>query len=173
MPGKYARFRGKYPLVPPDSKWQVKVEAVKQAECLAKTPEQLLFEYDQFRLQKDVLEDKISDLNIEIAAREQQLVKILMERGMESLKLQTGVSGSIKDDVYASEEHRPTFFGWVRKTGQEALFTVHHSTYNAIVKQLLMNGQPTPPGLKIFTKQSINWRNPNRKKKEGEENGEE
>jgi hypothetical protein len=36
-----------------------------------------------------------------------------------------------------------------------------------------MNGQPTPPGLKIFTKQSINWRNPNRKKKEGEENGEE
>ena len=172
MPGKYSRFRGKYPLVPPDSKWQTKVNTVKQAEYVGKPPEQLLFLYDQLRLKKDKLTNELSDLNIEIAACEQEWVKIMLERGSESMKLNNGVSGSIKDDLYFSEENRGAFYDWIRKTNQGALFTVHHGTYNAMCKQLASNGQPIPPGIKMFTKQSITWRNPNRKKPEGEENGE-
>ena len=75
-----------------------------------------------------------------------------------NLKLGNGVSLSIKDDVYSYLKDKPAFHAWIRENGLEDLFSVNYQTMSSMVKTKLIDGEPIPPGIEPYFKQSITVR---------------
>jgi hypothetical protein len=114
------------------------------------------------RIEKARLEalEKIQNLTIE--ATTQVLVELLEDQTLTSLKLENGVSMSIKDDVYCKIENRHEFYGWIKNSGLEDLLTVNYQTMSSLVKKRLTgemtvpeNEESTPPGVGVYFKQGI------------------
>jgi hypothetical protein len=73
-------------------------------------------------------------------------------------RLQDGTSLSLKDDPYPQVIDRDAFHKWVHEQSKEDLFSVHYQTMASLVKEYLEDGQPTPPGIKVFIKTGITRR---------------
>ena len=60
--------------------------------------------------------------------------------------------------VYSYVKDKMAFYGWIRETGQEDLFSVNYQTMNSMVKTSLVDGKEVPPGIEPYFKQSISIR---------------
>lgn len=155
--GQYSHLKERYGAPPvQDPPWQEKVN--KERSVLENNPTKLAESYKDLRARKDALEEQIKVLNIQIAAREQALVSWLEGSGLTQFKMADGTTVFIKDSPYSSVEDKDKFIAWIRETGQEALLSVHYQTMNGLVTQRLANGEPEPPGIKVFIKSGINMR---------------
>lgn len=162
MPGKYSHLKGQLTKFTgePDyqekvnkKKDQIKDEITSQGEKInLKSLGQVLV---AARLEKERLEELVKEQNLIIAAMDQELVDMMESLDFNSVKLETGVSLSIKDDVYCNVQDKTSFHQWIKENNLEDLFTVHYQTMSSMVKEALTSGKPIPPGIGTYFKQSI------------------
>jgi hypothetical protein len=114
------------------------------------------------RLEKARLEKLEKAENLTIEAMTQILVELMEDEALTNVKMDNGVSMSIKDDVYCNVENKQLFNQWIKETGQEDLLTVNYQTMASIVKKRLSGeltigeGEETiPPGINTYFKQGI------------------
>ena len=160
--GKYSSFRNQITQFTTEPDRQDKVNNQRreihrqlEAENKAITMGNLGHVLVRARLEKQRLEELVKEQNLIIEAMNQELVETLEEQDYTSLRLNNGISLTIKDDVYCSVEDRTTFNNWIKETGQEVLFTVNYQTMAALSKNLLIEGKEVPPGIGVYFKQSI------------------
>jgi len=110
------------------------------------------------RVRKAQLEAEVKKENLTIEAMNQLLVEFLEDESLSSVKLDAGVSLTIKDDVYCSVADKESFYKWIHDNDLEDLFTVNYQTMSSMVKQKLSNNEEVPPGINTFFKQSITVR---------------
>jgi hypothetical protein len=111
--------------------------------------------YASARARKDRLSKLESDINLEIEA----LAQILSERyeieGVKTIGIASGYKISVQIEPYASVEDRDLLREWAMSEGLERSLTLPWQTVNAIAKERLVNGQPEPPGVKLFQKEKL------------------
>lgn len=157
--GKYSHLKERFGPAPvTDQKWQNKVDELKNSLQYQQDPAQLSIEFRRLKDEKEALEAKIRELNVAIAAHDIALAAWLEEAGLTQFKTDDGDTLFIKDEPYTSVEDREKWMGWIQETKQEALLSVNYMTMNSIVKDRLQQGQPVPPGLKVYIKTGINIR---------------
>lgn len=165
MPGKYSHLKGKLTQFTEESDYQQKVNN-KKAEILTEMKldgqEASMFNLGDIlvraRLRKANLEAEVKAENLIIAAMTQVLVDRLESEDYTSLKLNNGVSLSIKDDVYCSVADKKAFYDWIEETDQMDLLTVNYQTMSALTKGYLTDGKEAPPGVATYFKQGITVR---------------
>lgn len=141
-----------------DQSYQQKVDKYRASLGYLNDPTQLSLNYKSLRAEKDALEEKVKDINIKLAAHENALVQWLETAGLTQMKNDNGDTFFIKDTPYTAVEDREKWMTYIHETRQEELLSVHYATMNAIVSDRLKNGQPVPPGLKVYIKSGITMR---------------
>jgi hypothetical protein len=117
--------------------------------------------YADLRRAKDEIEDTLSSINVRIEAVASLLVTAYEEEGVTSLKIaETGQSVSVQSEPIAAFEGttaeeraaaKEKFRLWCLANGFERQMALHPQTTQALVKQLLLDGQPEPDGIKAYT----------------------
>lgn len=159
--GKYTKLRGSLPRFENEPSWQARVDALKaEILCGGENSEDanaqiILGMLCAAKLEKRRLEALLSDQTAQIEATCQILVAIFESDGVEKLTAASGVTASLKDEVYPSVEDREKFFAYIKKTRQTNLLSVHHQTMKALVNEMLLAGKPAPPGIKATLKTTI------------------
>jgi len=167
--GKYTHLKGSMTKFTGEPEYQDRVNAEKD-----RVNNQLQFEgkkaglreYAEVllraRLEKARLEklEKVENLTIE--AMQQVLVSLLEDQTLTNIKLDMGVSMSIKDDVYCKVDNKESFYTWIEDTDQMDLLTVNYQTMSSLVKKRISGEivvgegeEAIPPGIETYFKQSI------------------
>lgn len=153
--GKYSALKGVLEKASPtDLAWQDKVNEVR-----ATLPKEDLAAlgkgFDEVYLEKKRLQEQLSDINVREAAYEQQLTDAMETAGLTQFRLTNGVLLGISDDPSCSVVDKDAWIGYIHKEGMEDLLSVNYMTMNSMVKGMLLNGKPLPPGLKAYMKTGI------------------
>jgi hypothetical protein len=157
MPGKWSKLKGKIPKFEIDSSWQEKVDESKKAYIGLDSTE-LTREFARRRAMKKTLEGHISLENTELEAISQILINDLEGSEIQKIGLTTGETGYIQDEPYSSVEDKKKLMAWVKKKKLQDLLTLNWQTLNGMVKNLLVDGKPAPPGVKVSMKTSFRLR---------------
>lgn len=165
MPGKYSHLKGKLTSFTPEPEYQARVnhkkDEIKRELLTASYPitvKTLGEVYARARHEKERLEDLVKAQNLIIEAMNQELVEMLEAQDFSNIKINTGVSLYIKDDVYCTVKEKPIFLKWIKDNGMEDLLSVNYQTMSALVRTHLQEGTPIPPGIDTYFKQSITMR---------------
>jgi hypothetical protein len=160
--GKYSGFKSQLTKVEVEPDYQSKVNLMKdevKGELLASgkqvTVKSLGIVYAKARAEKARLNALIKAQQIIVEATQQELIEMMESQDYTSVKLEGGVSISIKDDVYSSVKDKPAFMSWISENDMEDLLSVNYQTMNSLVKSRLIDGQPVPAGIEPYFKQSI------------------
>ena len=158
MPGQLSHLKTTLEKVVEEPGHQEEIDKAK-VELQGKPMGDLASSYRQWYDEKEKLNQLISDLNTKLDAAGQLLLENLERQGLEQLRTTDGSTTLfIKDDVYCKQENRHKYLTWIKQNGMEDLLTVHYSTMNAQTTDRLVKGQPVPPGIKAYFKQSIRIR---------------
>lgn len=153
--GKYAKYRDQLPAkrktFSEEPTYLEKVEKEKAA-MMGLDLMDVARKLRSLEVEKDAFEASAKALNPEIDACSQILCDLMRERGMETVELEGGEKCRIADDPYCSIEDRDKLFAWLRRKKMQAIFTVNWQTMNSFVKNLLTEGRPQPPGVKLYIK---------------------
>lgn len=114
--------------------------------------------YLEARKEKDRLEKLIKEQNLLIEACTQELVDVLEGQNYTSVKLDNGVSMSIKDDVYCTVKDKTAFYTWIDENDLRDLLTVNYQTMSSMVKTKLIDGEQIPDGIATYFKQGVTLR---------------
>jgi|HubBroStandDraft_3_1064219.scaffolds.fasta_scaffold116584_1 hypothetical protein len=152
--GKYTQLKGKLPAFEQPPAWQQKVEASK-ASYIGLDVAGLARELKLFKLQKDNAEQNISEFNIEIEAVSQILLSELSAQQLQSFKLETGETISIRDEPYVSIEDKAACRKWQVREKLTPLMSAPWQTINALIKERLIEGRPIPKWAKVFLKSTV------------------
>ena len=160
--GKYSAFKGVLTKFSTEPEYQDKVNEEKKRvrDGLAEVDQPINFKtlatvLIAARKEKKALEDLIKASNLTIEAVTQELVEIMEALSFNMLKLDGGVSISIKDDVYVTVKDKEQWHQWVRDNELHDLFTVNYQTMSSLVKNKLVDGEDIPPGVDTYFKQGI------------------
>ena len=107
--------------------------------------------YFDAREKKEAAEAQVKDVNLTIAAIEQELWEAFEREDLSSLKLGNGKTVSVFDQVSVKVEDKAAFTAWVREQGMDGLLTIHANTASALVKERVTAGEDVPPGCTIGT----------------------
>ncbi len=152
--GKYASLRDTLDPMPQDQTWQTRIN-VRKSHYNGLNVAKLGEEYNKVRAQKEKLKAELEQVNTEEEALQQLIISGLEESGFDKVVLTDGTSLSLQDTPFSQIQNRESFLNWIRQSGKEHLLTVNYQTMNSMVKELLLAGQPTPPGVKAFIKTSL------------------
>jgi hypothetical protein len=165
VPGKYSHLKGQLTSFSGEPEYQDRVNSKKeeiikilQDQEKKVTTSNLGALMVESRIEKARLESLVKEENLIIAALDQMLVERMESESYTSLKLSNNISLTIKDDVYCTVKDKPKFHSWIRSTGQEDLFSVNYQTMSSMTKTNLIDGDPIPPGIDVYFKQSIQVR---------------
>jgi hypothetical protein len=165
MPGKYSHLKNSLTKFTPEPEYQQRVNAKKDEIRLQLELEDRPLStrsigeiYVRARQEKERLEalEKVENLMIE--ACNQMLVEMMEGESFTSVKLLSGISITLKDDVYVTVKDKTAFHAWIRETNLEDLLTVNYQTMSAMVKNKLIDGEVLPPGVDTYFKQSVTMR---------------
>jgi hypothetical protein len=166
--GKYSKFKDQLTKVQAEPDYQSKVNNKKDEikktlldEGKTVTVRNLGIVYAQARAEKARLKQLESAQQVIIEATQQELIEMMEGQEFTTVKLDGGVSISIKDDVYSSVKDKPAFMNWISENDMEDLLSVNYQTMNSLVKIRLIDGQPVPAGIEPYFKQSISIRGAN------------
>jgi len=116
--------------------------------------------YADLRRAKDEVEDTLSSINVRIEAIASLLITAYEQEGVSSLKIaETGQSVSVQSEPIAAFEGttpeeraaaKERFRLWCITNGFERQMALHPQTTQALVKQMLLDGQPEPDGIKAY-----------------------
>jgi len=163
--GKYSHLKDQITKFSGEPEYQQRVSAEKERIKTLLREQEIPLNAKHFgdvlvhaKIRKAEYESKVKEENLTIEAMNQILVDFLEGESMNSVKLDGGVSLTIKDDVYCSVADRESFYKWIKENGLEDLFTVNYQTMSSMVKQKLTNSEDVPPGINTYFKQSITVR---------------
>jgi hypothetical protein len=150
MAGKYSGgvMDGLPRAAPSDPSFQEKVDLAKRTLTLS-TPAELASAYRALRKQKDALDDEAKTLNIQVAAIEQALWDSYEANGISSIKLEDGASVSVQLEPAASVRDHDALRAWAVANGYERSLTMPWQTVNAVAKERLLAGEPSPDGVEL------------------------
>jgi hypothetical protein len=155
--GKYTHLRGELQPAPQDQTWQSKIDAKKSKYNDANLG--VLGEiYNKKRERKEDLEKELGEINTEIEALTQLTLSKMEDEGLQNVRLTDGSTLYIIDKPYCQVHSQELFLKWIRDTNREDLLSVHYQRMNSLTSELLMEGQPAPPGIKAFLKTSLGRR---------------
>lgn len=155
--GKYDEVVDKLPMLPAEEPaYQAKVEA-KQREIFGEIGSALSSGsiaqlYATSRMEKEELEKKLYEVNLELNAITQMLVDRYEIDGINSLKLDSGETIRLQYEPYAVVEDREKVWQWCKDNGHEREMQLHWSTLNTITKDRLLQGQSEPDGVRAYVK---------------------
>jgi len=150
--------------------WREKVDAAKRRLVGAANPEdanvaRLARKVATARREKHELEERISELNLDLAALDEVMAQVLENEEQQSVKLSDGVVVYLKRTVYPSIFDKQKSFAWMKKHLSPAelfgMLSVHPSTYKSFVTDLVERGEEPPAGTKVFIKVSAACRGMN------------
>ncbi len=168
--GKWSEYRKQFQLLPVDPEWQDKVTQLARGFRKLSHVE-LGRAFSRAKLAKQKLEDKLKLMNVELEALTQLLVRWFEDHEQEKFTLMSGITISLKDDVYPQVDNQAAFFSWIKATRSAYLLSVHHKKLEGLVKGKLEAGEKLPPGIKVFFKTSVARRG--KFEKESDSNGQE
>lgn len=111
----------------------------------------LMHVWRTLRQVKDLYEVGEKELNLVLDAYAQLLIDQYENEGTSTIKDIHGNGARTEAAPYASVIDKDAVRKWAMKNGFERELQMHHQTLNAIMKRLLLEGQPTPDGIKIGT----------------------
>ena len=160
--GKYDHIIDGLPrILHSDEEYQVKVDAVKgriQSEGrIVLNANSLAREFSKLRYEKEELEREMSLLDLQIEAIQQLGVEHYENEGTKSLTLDDGSVVRHHAEPYAKVEDREQFRRWCIKEGLERSLSLAWQTTNSLTKELLLKGEPAPPGIKATQKHKFVW----------------
>jgi hypothetical protein len=134
---------------------KLKSEITADAKYTGK-PAQLAEAYEDLRLEKEALEQLLSDVNLRISATEQLIEKRWAEEDMIDFHMaSTGSKITSQPDVHVKIEDHDRFETWAKEHGYEKLFRLPWQTAAKIVKELILDAKPEPPGAKATVRKKI------------------
>jgi hypothetical protein len=121
------------------------------------TPSALTAEYASLRADRAALEESLSKTNLSIAACEQLMEKAFEDEGISSMKTSLG-SIQARTEPYPIVEDREGFRDWCAADPDiRQLMVLNPMTAKSLVKERLLQGQDTPPGVRAFLKTTFYW----------------
>lgn len=171
MAGKYEAFRKLYPKAPIEATAFQKICTVLDAPAYSKLEDplcqfrlrdldstQLCERYAGVRKQIEDLEGQLSVLETLEAAITYLFVNRFEEDDVTSMKFSNGVTLGESVEPLPNVKDRAALTSWIKSTGQEDLLTLNYQTLRSVVKQMLIEGKPLPPGVEVFMKQKLTAR---------------
>lgn len=157
--GKYDALLPSLPkLQPEDLAYQARVEKVKETLAPNATPADLATGYANARRDKDRINEQLSIINLRIAAYEQLLAasQEAEEEGWgaygakpNAIRLSNGDVVRIQREPQGKVIDKEAFRQWCIANGYERQLQLWPSTMNALVKERLLAGDPTPEGCEV------------------------
>lgn len=163
--GKYNGLKKMLPKFELEPDFRAKVDEAKKAFIGCDAPE-MARAFAITRREKQGLEAQIKMQNVELEALSQLLVENLEDSEVQKIQLATGETVYLQDEPYATVEDRSKVMAWMRSRKLTAMFTVQWQSFNAMVKDMLVQGKPIPPGTKVFMKTSARLRGGNSQSEE-------
>lgn len=158
--GKYAALKSTLPKFELEPDFRQKVDAIK-SKFIGCDAVELARSFAMARKEKQTLEAEIKSQNVELEALSQLLVENLEGAEIQKIQLATGETCYLQDEPYASIEDRSQVMAWMKKHKLTAMLTVQWQSYNAMVKDMLVQGKAVPPGTKVYMKTSARLRGGN------------
>lgn len=164
--GKYDAITPLLPkLQPDDPSRQQKIDAVKNG-VTNRDAIPLATEFIRLRLLKDDMESDLKAVNLMIEVYEQLLAESQEaeragwgEYGVKenALRLPDGDTVRIEIQPYGQVKDKEAFRLWCLKNGYERQMHLWPSTTNAVVKERLFTGDPSPDGCEAFQKTTVKY----------------
>ena len=151
--GKWSHLKSSLPAFENlDSEW---IEKVQARSCGIKGEhgadwKLVVSGYEAARGEKDVLETRIKELNIEIKAHELLILDRMDGEGATSIRTTNGALYYVIDEPRASVEDRAAIRVWFEEHGMAEVLAPPWQTLNAICKDRLERNEPLPPGVRVF-----------------------
>jgi hypothetical protein len=166
MAGKYEKFRKLYPKAPIEATQFERINIVLDAPAFPQDPSnklrvrdlnnsQLAELYKQVRKQMDELDARLSVLETQKAALTHVFVQRFEEDDVTSMKFADGVTLSENVEPLPNVKNREELYKWIKQEKLIDLLTINYQTLASLVKQLLLEGKPIPPGVEVYMKQKL------------------
>jgi hypothetical protein len=123
-----------------------------------KTLNQLGKIYIELRAKKRDLEADAKYVNLRMEALSRVMLDRFEDDGITSFKTPADVTLFIRDEPYASIEDRPKVIQWIKDNDHAELLGIQWQTFNALMKEFLLDGKKIPPGVKLYLKSNISAR---------------
>lgn len=158
--GKYNGLKHTLPKFELEPDFRAKVEEAKSSYIGLEAPD-LAREFKLQRNGKQLLEANVKNINVHLEALSQLLVENLEGAEIQKIKLASGETVYLSDEPYTCIVDRGVLMDWLRRKKLTQLFTVQWQTLNAMTKDMLIQGKPTPPGTTVYMKTSARLRGGN------------
>jgi len=135
-------------------KYQVRINKAK-TEFAGQTSTALAATFRRLRDERDALEETRSALDCRIKATEQLITDAYDAEGIEKVDLTGGVSVATEVEPYASTEDPEAVRAWAIERGLGGKMSLPWQTLNSEVKEMLLNGEAPPPGVKLFVRTKV------------------
>lgn len=155
MPSKYAKFKGKLDPWQPEPSYQERIDKEK-LQYAKLSPTELAQAFMLHDDAKDKAEEIIKGMNLKIEALSQLIVTALEGSDLQSIELQSGMKCSLDIKPYVSVidsvEAHASYEAWLRTAKIKKLLTLNMQRRDALIKEDLEAGRPTPKWAKVFLK---------------------
>jgi hypothetical protein len=159
--GKYSHITPHLPpKQPDDADYQKRVDDAKVA-IVERTASTLAERYAALRVEKDAADDALSAINLQLEATTQLIVDQFEQDGLTSVKLDGGQSVTVGYEPYSVVSDRDALWEWGMDPNQGNMaraFTLNWQLLNSLVKDLLLKGEPEPPGVTATSRSKITFR---------------
>jgi hypothetical protein len=164
MPSKYDKLRKKIPLLRKSGGTHDDRVSKRKAEILETLTESKsevgdiaeLYKYQ--RMNRDLLKEEMSALQVDIDAIEQILMERYEDAGITSVNLVSGGRVSVQIKPYPKIVDREAYRQWCLNNGYEREMHLHSSTTTSILADRLLKGEPSMPGIEPYIDESITFR---------------
>lgn len=157
MASKYTSVVNRLP------KFQPVNESTTQEELIGKLTKELkvlgfedkLAMFCELREERDRLEDERKAVDAKIEALTRLIIDSYEERGVQSVKLDSGASVSMQVEPYAQVVDRDAFREWCIKNGLANALQLPWQSTSSLTKERLLAGDPEPDGVQAFCKSKL------------------
>lgn len=158
--GKYDKVLATLPrTLGTEPAYQQKVEAVK-AIMRSEGPmhgSALAYTYAQIREEKDVIEEQLSVVNLQLEAISQLMAEQFENEGTTAIGLENGAKVSIHYEPTGKVEDKEAFRLWCIENGLEKSLQLWPSTMIALLKERLLAGEDAPDGVTAAARRVIRF----------------
>lgn len=111
--------------------------------------------YIKTREEKEAIEAELKEAELRMEVLVQLLGEQFEEEGLSSVKLENGDAISVWLEPHTQVANRTAFREWCIREGLGEQLTLPWQTTNALAKQRLLDGEPPPDGVTIFSKLKV------------------
>lgn len=170
MASKWDFLRGKFPKVPLEATYQMKIDAVLDSAVDAEnlpgirvrdlSDQELKDRYIKVRDQLDKITAEQKALDLEKEAYTKLFAERFEEAGEASKTFADGVSIGITPDPYPYVKDQELLTAWIKAKGLESILTLNYQTMASMVKERLEGkvNEGLPDGVDVFMKDKLTCR---------------